>query len=66
MDPIFKGVSKKGIKSGELKLQFEVDRARDFYLYPDPDGPFSAGKHLSNFFKFFLNFRNFYLGLQNN
>ena len=45
MDPIFKGVSKKGIKSGELKLQFEVDRARDFYLYPDPDGPFSAGKH---------------------
>lgn len=44
MDPIFKGVSKKGIKSGELKLQFEVDRARDFYLYPDPDGPFSSGK----------------------
>ena len=56
MDPIFKGVSKKGIKYGELKLQFEVDRARDFYLYPDPDGPFSAGKHFVKLIYFFLNF----------
>ena len=59
MDPIFKGVSKKGIKSGELKLQFEVDRARDFYLYPDPDRPFSAGKHFVKLIYFFLNLSNF-------
>ena len=39
----FKKLTNSGIKFGEIKCTFAINRTRDFYLYPDPDAAFRGG-----------------------
>merc|ERR1711937_1054940 len=42
-EPKFKRITKNGIKFGEIKCTFVINRTKDFKLYPDPDAAFSGG-----------------------
>ena len=46
-EPKFKRITKNGIKFGEIKCTFVINRTKDFKLYPDPDAAFSGGMFLT-------------------
>ena len=51
-EQIFKKITKNGIKFGEIKCTFEINRTRDFPLNPDPDAAFSGGTFFTWLFIF--------------